>query len=213
MPDCHRVGVHDPCHRLRIGVHVGRCDITIGTDHQKDLGGIAPCEPLQFTLRHCCRVAHDATLSTTVGDVGGSTFPCHERSECLHLVQRDVGVIAYSAFGWSASDVVLNPVAIEDSDRAIVHTDRQRNDELPFHVRHDFTQVKRQFQNVGCRFKTSAHHVEQAASFFHDRVSVGQRSGEMCIRLKKLNRSYRNCLYLFKHSCEQKCFVCPPNTP
>ena len=74
----HRDGVHDPRHRLLVGVDVGRGDVAVGADDGRDLEGVAARQTLQLALatstsgrrprRPCrrrkgCRRSHTSTSS------------------------------------------------------------------------------------------------------------------------------------------------------
>src|SRR5438477_463730 len=66
--DRHRVGVHDPGHRLGVGVDVRGGDVALGADDDADLGGVAPRHVLELAERHLLRVADDASLAAAVRD-------------------------------------------------------------------------------------------------------------------------------------------------
>ena len=51
----HRVGVHDPGHRLLVGVHVGRGHVLLGADEVDELGRVA--------ARHALQLAHATSAS------------------------------------------------------------------------------------------------------------------------------------------------------
>src|SRR5262249_51242920 len=76
-----------------------------------------------------------SALATAVRNANGGAFPCHPRGERADLVKRNLRMIAYSAFGRPAGDVVLHAVALEDPYRAVIHFDRDRDDELPLGIR------------------------------------------------------------------------------
>src|SRR5207248_2481441 len=64
----HRDRVHDPGHRLSIGVQVRGRDVAFRTDQDRDLGGVPPRQALQLTQRELLRLADDAALGATVRD-------------------------------------------------------------------------------------------------------------------------------------------------
>ena len=127
VPRVHRVRVHDPGHRLRIGAHVRRLNVLLGPELVHQLGGVAARDPFQLSTGKHGRVADDAPLGAAEGDVDDRALPCHPRREGPNLVERHVLVEADAPFAGPACDVVEDTVADEDLDPAVVHGDRDRN--------------------------------------------------------------------------------------
>ena len=57
VAEVHRKRVHDPRHRLRVGAHVGRGDVAVGADEDRDLGREAAGHVLELVERELARVA------------------------------------------------------------------------------------------------------------------------------------------------------------
>jgi len=126
----HGVGVHDPGHGLFVGAHVGGGDIFFRSDEFDEFGGVAAGHALEFALGHFFGVADDATLGSAEGDVDDGALPGHPGGEGADFVERDVGGVADAAFSGAAGDGVLDAVAGEDFDGAIVHADGDVHDEF-----------------------------------------------------------------------------------
>ena len=71
-----------------------------------------------------------AALGSAEGDVDDGALPGHPGGERADFVERDVGSVTDAAFGGSAGDGVLDAVAGEDFDRAVVHADGDVNDDF-----------------------------------------------------------------------------------
>src|SRR5579859_5480227 len=126
----HRERVHDPGHGLAVGVYVGRGDVAVVADEDRDLGGEPPRHVLQLVQAQLPRIDDDSALGAAERDVDDRALPRHPHRERLHLVQGDVGVIADAALGRTAVDVVLHSIAREHPDAVVVHAHRERAGEL-----------------------------------------------------------------------------------
>ena len=84
----------------------------------------APRQPLQLALAEFLDVHRDAALGAAVGEAGEGRLPRHERGEGADLVEVDVRGVAQAALVRAASVVVLDAVALEDPDRAVVELQR-----------------------------------------------------------------------------------------
>ena len=149
VPDVHRVGVHDPGHRLGVGVHVRRRDVLLRADDDADLGGVAPGQPLELLERQLLGVDDDAALAAAVRDPDDRALPGHPHRQGLDLVEADVLVVADAALGRTAAEVVLDAVAGEDLDAAVVHLHREVDDELAARLTEDLAQSGIQVQALG----------------------------------------------------------------
>ena len=72
----------------------------------------------------------------------------------------DVRVIANTALGRTARDVVLHAVAGEHFDTAVVHLDRTRHDDLPFRFGEDVPDAWVEFEDPGSYLEFLQHRVE-----------------------------------------------------
>src|SRR5205085_1100657 len=68
VAEVHRVGVHEPGHRLLVRADVRRWDVLLRPDDRADLAGVAPRDPLELRLAVEPRVDRDATLRPAVRD-------------------------------------------------------------------------------------------------------------------------------------------------
>ena len=121
----HRDRVHDPRHRLGVRADVGRRDVRVGTDDPLELGREAPRHGLQLLRAHRGRVAGDAALRAAERDVDEGALPGHPHRERADVVEVGRGVEAEAALGRSTRDVVLDPIALEDLERAVVALHRE----------------------------------------------------------------------------------------
>jgi hypothetical protein len=126
----HGVGVHDPGHGLLVGAHVGGGNVFFGADEFDELGGVAASHALELALRHFLGVTDDAAFGAAEWDVDDGALPGHPGSEGADFVEGDVRGVADAAFGGAAGDGVLDPVAGEDFDGAVVHADGDVDDEF-----------------------------------------------------------------------------------
>src|SRR5687767_7743063 len=90
--------------------------------------------------------------------------PCGERG---HFVERDTGVIPDAPLGWTERDVVLDAVAGEDFDLAVVHLDRTRHRDLAFRMGEDFPDARIEPEQAGGDVEFLEHRVEYGAGSFH----------------------------------------------
>ena len=167
VADVHAVGVHHPRHDLVVGVDVGRRHVLLRADGVDDLGDVAAGQRLELAPRHPRRIADDAALAAAERDVRDGALPRHPRRERGHFVERDVGVIADAALGRTERDVVLDAVAGEDLDLAVVHLDRARDGDLALGVGEDLPDARVETQQPRCAVELLEHRVEDAAACFH----------------------------------------------
>ena len=175
VADVHAVGVHHPRHDLIVGVDVGRGHVLLRPDRVDDLGDVAPRQRLELALRHPRRVADDAALAAAEGDVRDRALPRHPGRERRDLVERDVGVIADAALGRTERDVVLDAVAGEDLDLAVVHLHRTRDDDLPLGMREDPPDAGLEVEDAGGAVELLEHRPEDGAVFGHGVIVIGFR--------------------------------------
>ena len=101
-----------------------------GTDHELDLGGVAPGQVLQLRLGEEFRIDGDAALGSAVRQADHRAFPGHPHRQGLDFLERHILVIANAALGRSRSGVVLDAVPGKDLDRTVVHLDRKADGHL-----------------------------------------------------------------------------------
>ncbi len=137
----HRVRVEDPRHHRAVGADVRRGDVLLGTDLVDDLDRIATRHALELAARELLRVDDDAALRPAERNSHQRALPRHPHRERLHLVDRDVGVIADAALRRAARDVVRDAVALEDARRAVIHVDGDGDLDGPLAVAEDADEV------------------------------------------------------------------------
>src|SRR5437764_4511907 len=130
LPHVHGIGVHHPGHDLFVGIHVGRGNIFFRADEFDQFSGVAASHAFQFTHRHFVRIANDAALGAAERNIHHGTFPGHPAGQGANLVQGDIGRITNSALGRAACDGVLHTESGENFQLAIVHHDRNVNDDF-----------------------------------------------------------------------------------
>ncbi len=123
----HRERVEDPRHRRGVRADVRRRDVFLGPDLVDDLRGEATRHALELAARHRLRIAHDAALGAAEGQAHQRALPRHPHRERLHLVERDVRVVADAALRRAARDVVRDAPPREGAHRAVVHRRRDRD--------------------------------------------------------------------------------------
>ena len=136
-PDHVRVGVHHPRHRLAVRADVRRGDVVLGADVLAERVGEAARDPLELELRDRVRIELDAALSSAEREAQERGLPRHHGGERLDVVQRDLRVVAHAALERADEVVVLDPVALEESDLSVVHADGEVDDELVLRLAED----------------------------------------------------------------------------
>ena len=92
--------------------------------------GEAPGDALELRHRKAGRIDLDAALGAAEGDVDDRRLPGHPGGQRPDLVDVDGGVVAKAAFVRAQHVVVLHAVAREHLDPAVVHLDREVDDDL-----------------------------------------------------------------------------------
>src|SRR6185312_8608169 len=130
LPHVHGVGVHDPRHRLFVGIHVRSGNIFFRSEKFNELRRVAPRHAFELALRHLLRIADHAALGSAEWNVDHSTLPRHPACQRAHFVQRHIGRVTYATLAWSAGHGVQHTVAGKNLDGSIVHPDRDVNDDF-----------------------------------------------------------------------------------
>ena len=102
-----------------------------------ELSSVAAGHAFEFALGHFFGVADDAALGSAEGDVDDGALPGHPGGECADFVEGDVGGVADAALCGAAGDRVLDAVAGEDFDGAVIHSDGDMNDDFAGGVAED----------------------------------------------------------------------------
>ena len=128
----HRQRVHQPGHHATVGVDVRGGHVAVGSEQGADLERVPAGQPLELVEGERRRVAPNAALGPSEGQVEDRGLERHRAGERLHLVDVDVGVEADAALAGTAGRVVVDPPPREHLDRAVVHADGHRDLEHPF---------------------------------------------------------------------------------
>ena len=121
----------------------------LGPDQDLDLREEAPGQGLELLLAELLRVDDDAALAAAVRDADDRALPGHPHRERLDLVEADVLVVADAALGRAAAEVVLDAVAGEDLDRAVVHLHREVDGQLAARLAQDAAQAGVEVEALG----------------------------------------------------------------
>src|SRR5438067_4755635 len=117
----HGICIHDPRHRLFIGIQVGGRNVLLGTDEFDQFCGVAAGDLLQLRLRQLLGIADDSSLGAAERDVHDRALPRHPTRESANFVERNIRTVADPSCSRTASDRVLHAEAGEDLDAAAIH--------------------------------------------------------------------------------------------
>ena len=112
-----------PAHHLRVGVHVGRGDVAVGTEQVMNAGDKAASNAPDLGLAVILRVERDPALGAAERDVDQRCLPGHRLGQCANLIRVDRRVVAQSAFRGSTHTAVLDTVPDEDLQAPVVEAD------------------------------------------------------------------------------------------
>ena len=101
----------------------------LGPDQRKDLGCVTTRHPLELGLGVIPRVDRDATLGSTEGMPAIAHFHVIHIARALTSSRSTSRVIADPALRGAAGHVVVNAVALINARRAVVHAERNRDDQ------------------------------------------------------------------------------------
>ena len=88
-----------------------------------DVCGVAAGEAVEFALAELGRIALDAALGAAERKVQQGVFPRHQGGEGADFVEIGKGVVADATLVGASGSVMLDPVAVENLDGAVVHAD------------------------------------------------------------------------------------------
>ena len=129
MADLLRVGVHEPRHLALAGGDVGRRDVAVGPDDREDLRGVAARHALELAVGQPVRVAANAALRAAERQAHQGALERHPHRERGALAQRHARAVAEAALHRPHRQRVLDAVAGERLDLAVVEPDREVHDE------------------------------------------------------------------------------------
>ncbi len=90
-------------------------------------------------------------LAPAKRDVHDRALPGHPTRQGAHFVERHIGRITHSAFGGTARDGVLHPVAGEHFQLSIVHGNRNVDNDLAVGLLQNPPQAFIELQLFGCQ--------------------------------------------------------------
>lgn len=125
----HGVSVHHPCHHFAIGADVRRRNIFLRPDNNADFAGVTAGQTLQFTFRQGEGVDADAAFGPAVRNIDRGALNGHPGRKCHDFVKIDIRMVANTTFTRSARQIVLNAIALEVADGAVVHLHRNVDDQ------------------------------------------------------------------------------------
>ena len=109
----------------------------VGSDVGPQAVGEPAYHPLQLVVVELERVEGDTTLGASERDVAERRLPGHPGGQRLYLVQVDHGVESDPTLVGPEQVVVLDPVTAEHPELAVVHPDREVDDDLVLRLGED----------------------------------------------------------------------------
>jgi hypothetical protein len=125
-----RVRVHEPGHGLLVGADIGRRDVLLRADDRANFAGVPAGHPLELGLAVEPGVDRDATLCAAVRNADQRALPRHPHREGPHLIDVGRRVIADAALCRTTREVVLDPIAAQHLDVAVVAAQRNAHGHL-----------------------------------------------------------------------------------
>jgi hypothetical protein len=160
------VRVHHPNHDLAVGADVGGRDVPLGTYVVAEGVGETAGEPLHLCGGEVCRLDLDAAFAAAERDVVQGALVGHPGGESLHLIEIGLVVVAHAALVGAEQVVVLNPVALEHLPLAIVHANREVDDQLVLGLGQNVADVRLQIDDVGGLGNLLDRDVEEISAIF-----------------------------------------------
>src|SRR5436190_16839352 len=117
----HRVGVHDPGHRLLVGVHVRSRDVFFRSDKIEQLCRVPTSHSLKFAHGHLLRVTNDPALGATERHIHNSALPGHPCRQGSHFIKIHVRRISNPTFCRTSCEIVLYSKSLKYLNATRVH--------------------------------------------------------------------------------------------
>ena len=111
-------------------------------------------------LAHGSGVAGNAAFGATEGEVHQRAFPAHPHGEGGDFAEFDVWGVADAAFTWAKGQVVLDTVAGERVDFAVVHPDGEGDGDHPFWPFGAFAEFLGEVEDIGGEIELAGRHGE-----------------------------------------------------
>ncbi len=167
LPDELGVLVHHPAHHLRVGADVRGGDVLARADIAPHLLHPAAAQALLLGDGEGGGVNGHAALAAAQGDIGDGALPGHPHRQGAHGVERLGGVEADAALVGAAGVVVLDAVAEEEPERAIVHAHRELELELAGGPAQDLRHLGVQVELPGDVVELALRHLKCIDCFCH----------------------------------------------
>ena len=137
----HGVGVHHPRHHFAVGANVRRRNIFLRPDDNADFAGVAASQAFQFTFRQREGVDADAAFGSAVRNIDRGALNGHPGRKCHDFVKIDIRMVANTTFTRSTRKIVLNAIALEVANGAVVHLHRDVDDQRTLRMAQGFHPV------------------------------------------------------------------------
>ncbi len=171
----HRIGVHEPGHHLLVGAHVRRHHVGVRPDEGDHLLHVAPRQRLQFALGNRREIDVDPALGAAIGQADQRAFPAHPDRQRRDLADIDGGRKPRAALGRTEREVVLDAIAFEHRDRAVVAVDRAGNRDRALRHQEAVALVHGNFEMIGDDAELVHRHVEYRTGIDgHDLLPFGR---------------------------------------
>src|SRR5258708_30164882 len=106
----HGKRVHNPCHHLRVRIDIGRRNIAMRSDNDRDLGRVAASQAFQLAMAHILRFTNNATFFAPKLYTYHRALPDHPHSQDLDFVARNIRAVAHATFGRATVDVMRHAI-------------------------------------------------------------------------------------------------------
>ena len=125
-------------------------DVRVGADDAFELGGEPAGQGFELLRAHRARIAGHAAFGAAERDVDQGRLPGHPHRQRPDVIEVGRRVESQAALGRTARDVVLDAVALEDLDRAVIALDGEVDRELALGYSEDGAQAGLERDVVGC---------------------------------------------------------------
>ena len=133
---------------MLIRSHIRPEHVHLRADEGDQLLKIATRDKFELPLRKLIRVHAHAAFGPAIGQTGQGAFPAHPDGQCGGFPNRQARRKSRSALGWSNSEMVLDPVAVKNLDRAIVTRNRNGDRHRSLRIDDPFAIAFRDFEIV-----------------------------------------------------------------
>ncbi len=121
-----------------------------------DFAGVAAGQTFQFTFRQGEGVDADAAFGPAVRNIDRGALNGHPGRKCHDFVKIDIRMVANTTFTRSARQIVLNAIALEVADGAVVHLHRNVDDQRALRMAQGFHPVGKNRRDKARRGQSGA---------------------------------------------------------